>query len=113
MAGAVQSGLLSEREYDALIRALSATVKGRAFLREFAERSRPQETRNLLQAVHQIEDNVSAVREQLLPAKIAEDLQRIAGDLKGSADDPDIRDQAISDLGRLADDLVQIDVKTE
>lgn len=111
MAGAINSGLLSQREYDAVIRALSATVKGRAFLRELAERSRPEETRNLLQAVRQIEASLSVVREQLLPGKIALELNRIAEEIRKSSDNPDIRDRAISDLTRLAGDLMRMEAK--
>ena len=109
MAGAIESGLLSEREYDALIRALSATVKGRAFLRELAERSRPEETRNLLEAVRQIEASLSVVREHLVPGKIAQDLQQIADALQSSPDNPDLRNRAVSDLNRLAVDLLRMD----
>ena len=113
MAGAIESGLLSEHEFDALIRALSATVKGRAFLRELAERSRPEETRNLLEAVRQVEANLSVVRENLLPAKLAEDLKRIAADFENTADNNDQREQAISDLHRIADDLMRIEAKSD
>ncbi len=109
MAGAIESGLLSEREYDALIRALSATVKGRAFLRELAERSRPEEARNLLEAVRQIEASLSVVREHLVPGKIAQDLQRIADALQSSPDNSDLRNRAVSDLNRLAGDLLRMD----
>lgn len=108
MAGAIKSGLLSQREYDALIRALSATVKGRAFLREFAERSRPLETRNLLDAVRRIETSLSADREQLLPVGIATELDRIAHELERSSGASDFPDRAISDLRNLADDLMRV-----
>lgn len=107
MAGAIESGMLSEREYDALIRALSATVKGRAFLRELAERSRPQETRNLIAALHQIEASLCEVREQLLPGSIALELNRIADELHASSEVPDIRERAVSELRSLADDLAE------
>ena len=113
MAGAIESGLLSEREFDALIRALSVTVKGRAFLQELAERSRPEETRNLLEAVRQVEANLSVVRENLLPSKLAQDLQRIAVDLENAPDDHDQRNQAISDLRRIADDLMRIEASSD
>ena len=109
MAGAIQSGLLSQHEYDAVIRALSATVKGRAFLREISERSRPEETRNLLEAVRQIEASLSVVREQLLPGRIALELNRIATDLRRSANDPDLREHATRELARLADDLMRVE----
>ncbi len=113
MAGAIESGQLSEREFDALIRALSSTVKGRAFLREHSERSRPEETRNLLEAVRQVEANLSVVRENLLPAKLAEDLKRIAADFENAPDNHDQREQAISDLRGIADDLMRIETKTD
>ena len=105
MAGAIQSGLLSEREFDALVNALSTTAKGRAFLREHIDRARPEETRKLLEAVRQIEASLSVVREQLLPESIATELNRIAGDLQRSSDDNGLRDRAVTDLARLADDL--------
>ena len=113
MAGAIESGLLSEREFDALIRALSATVKGRAFLQELSERSRPEETRNLLEAVRQVEANMSVVRENLLPAKLAQELHRIAGNLESEPDNNDHRDQAASDLRRIADDLMRIEPNSD
>jgi hypothetical protein len=105
MASAIQSGLLNEREYEALVKALSSTAKGRAFLNEHVERARPEETRKLLDAVRQIEASLSVLREQLVPGRIAAELQRIAADLERSGDDAALRTRTIADLRSLADDL--------
>jgi hypothetical protein len=105
MANAIQSGLLNEREYEALVKALSSTAKGRAFLNEHVARARPEETRKLLDAVRQIEASLSVLREQLVPGRIADELKRIATDLKHSGDDASLRTRAIDDLRSLADDL--------
>ena len=105
MAGASQSGNLSEREYEALVSALSSTAKGRAFLNEHIVRARPEETRNLLRAVRQIESSLSRLREQLVKEGIADELQRIADDLRRSGDNPALRRKAAADLRRIAGDL--------
>ena len=105
MANAIQSGLLSEREYEALVKALTATAKGRAFLNEYVARARPEETRNLLDAVRQIEASLSVLREQLVPGRIAAELPRIAADLQRSGDDNALRTRTIADLRSLSDDL--------
>lgn len=105
MARAIYSGLLSERDYEALLKALSSNAKGRAFLGAHIERSRPDETRKLLEAVRQIEASLSVVREQLLPESIAAELRRISTDLQHSAGDIDRRGRAVADLTRLADEL--------
>ncbi len=106
MARAIHSGLLSEREYEALVKALSSNAKGRAFLGEHLERNRPDETRKLLEAVRQIEASLSVVREQLLPESIAAELRRINIGLQNSIDD-DSRARAVDDLARLADQIGQ------
>jgi hypothetical protein len=105
MAGASQSGILSEREYEALVSALSATAKGRAFLSEHIVRARPEETRNLLRAVRQIETSLSRLREQMVKEGVADELQRIADDLRRAGDDPVRRRKAAADLRRIAEDL--------
>ena len=105
MASAILSGMLNEREYEALVKALSSTAKGRAFLNEHIVRARPEETRNLLEAVRQIEASLSVLRDQLVPDTIAADLQRIAADLHRSGNDTEIRNRTIADLRSLADDL--------
>jgi hypothetical protein len=105
MAGAIQSGVLSEREYEALAKALSSNAKGRAFLAEHIVRARPEETRNLLLAVGQIEASLSVLREQLLPARMADELRRIAADLQRSGEDAALRARTVEDLRKLAGDL--------
>ena len=105
MAGASQSGILSEREYEALVAALSSTAKGRAFLSEHIVRTRPGETRNLLRAVRQIETSLSELRKQLVNEGIADELRRIADDLRCAGDDPTIRQKAAADLHRMAKEL--------
>ncbi len=106
MAGAIQSGMLSEREFDAIVKALASTAKGRAFLREHIDRARPEENRNLLEAVRRIEASLSVVREQLLPESIAAELKRIADSLQHPVDDhAALRSRAVADLVRLAADL--------
>lgn len=105
MADASQSGILSEREYEALLAALSSTAKGRAFLSEHIVRTRPEETRNLLRAVRQIEASLSELRKQLVHDGIADALQRIADDLRHAGEDPTIRQKAAAELHRMAEDL--------
>jgi len=105
MASATQSGVLNEREYEALVKALSSTAKGRAFLAEHVERARPDETLKLLGAVQQIESSLSSLREQLVPDRIADEIARIAAELQRLESDAGLRAQAIGDLFRLAEDL--------
>lgn len=105
MAGASQSGLLSEREYEALLAALSSTAKGRAFLNEHIVRTRPEETRNLLSAVRQIEASLLELRKQIVNEGLADELQRIANDLRHAGDDPIRRQKAAADLLRMAEQL--------
>jgi hypothetical protein len=109
MARANYSGLLSEREYEALVKALSSNAKGRAFLSRHIERARPDETRKLLAAVRQIEASLSVMREQLLPETIAAELRRISDDLRHSPDDVELRARLTADLAQLADDLTPVE----
>ena len=77
MAGRERLGHLSDREYEAVRSALMATAKGRAFLQEFAERARPDDTRALLLALRRMEESLALIRENLQPGTIAGTLRRI------------------------------------
>lgn len=105
MVRASYPGLLSEHDYDALLRALSMSAKGRAFLSEHIERTRPDETRRLLDAIGQMETSLSALRKELVPESIAAELRRIAADLENSIHGDGKRQRAVADLARLAADL--------
>ncbi len=78
MAGQERSGRLSDREFETVRGALMATAKGRAFLFEWVERTRADDTRTLFSALERIEENLTLVRDTLKPGAIADDLRRIA-----------------------------------
>ncbi len=78
MAGQEWPGHLNDHDFDEVHGALAATAKGRAFLREFAERARPDDTKSLFTALGRIEESLSLVRESLKPAALATDLNAIA-----------------------------------
>jgi len=78
MAGRTSFGQISETEFSNLLKALSATTKGRSFLAEYRRRSRPEETFSLLEALSRIEATIGSVRDQLQPVRIADELQHIA-----------------------------------
>jgi hypothetical protein len=98
MAAQTSFGQISESEFSHLLKALSATTKGRAFLNEYRRRLRPQETGSLLDALGRIETTIGSVRDQLQPERIADELRRIAMTLEiaadGAAADPEGDDTA-------------------
>jgi hypothetical protein len=78
MSGQKNFGRLSESDYSSLLQALSATTKGRSFLREYARRARPEETQGLLDSLQRIETTIEGVRSQLQPELIASELRHLA-----------------------------------
>jgi hypothetical protein len=86
MAGRVSIGQISESDFSNLLRALSATTKGRAFLAEYARRERPGETESLFESLQRIEATIATIRDQLEPDRIANELQRIAMTLEIAID---------------------------
>jgi hypothetical protein len=115
MAGQANPGQISETEFTRLLQLLSSTSKGRAFLNEYRERFRPEETLGLLDSLKHIEGSMSAVRDQLQPEAIANELRNIAMSLdlaiEGAEIDPEgdetarrfaLADQARSELLALA-----------
>ena len=86
MAGQTKIGNISESDFASLLKALSGNAKGRAFLAEFRRRSRPEETFLLLDTLGRIEAAMASVRDQLQPARIADELRRIAMILEIAAD---------------------------
>jgi hypothetical protein len=93
MAGQAQFGQISESEFTSLLQALSSTSKGRAFLDEYRRRFQPEDTHGLLQSLQRIEATMVAVRDQLQPERIADELRHIAMSLdiaiEGVAADPE------------------------
>ncbi|MHA1188922.1 MAG: hypothetical protein ACTSSQ_00450 [Alphaproteobacteria bacterium] len=69
---------MSGHDFEEVHSALAATAKGRAFLREYAERARPDDTKSLFTALGRIEESLSLVRDSLKPAALANDLNAIA-----------------------------------
>lgn len=78
MAGRKKLGPLSEPDFANLLQALSATTKGRSFLDEYRRRCLPAETLRLLDSLSQIETTLGAVRDQLQPERIADELRHIS-----------------------------------
>jgi hypothetical protein len=109
MAGRADFGQISEREFNSLLQALSSTSKGRAFLNEFRQRSQPEDTLGLIDSLQRIEGTMGAVRDQLQPERIADELRNIAMSLDlaldGAPADPDgdetARRFALADRARL------------
>jgi hypothetical protein len=93
MAGQPHFGDISERDFSTLLRALSGTPKGRAFLAEYLRRSRPEETGRLFGSLQRIEARVAAIGAELQPRRLAEELRRIAMTLEiaidGASIDPE------------------------
>ena len=56
MAGQADLGQIAEADYSRILRTLSGSVTGRAFLLEYRRRTRPEETNALLAALVRIED---------------------------------------------------------
>lgn len=98
MAGRADFGQISEREFNSLLQALSSTSKGRAFLNEYRQRSQPEDTLGLIDSLQRIEGTMGAVRDQLQPERIADELRNIAMTLdlaiEGAAVDPEGDDTA-------------------
>jgi hypothetical protein len=93
MAGRANSGKISETEFSSLLQMLSSTAKGRAFLDEYRRRFQPEDTMGLLDSLQRIEGTMGAVRDQLQPERIAEELLHIAMSLdialEGADADPE------------------------
>jgi hypothetical protein len=78
MAGQAYFGQINETEFSSLLQALSSTSKGRAFLDEYRRRFQPEDTLSLLESLRRIETTMVAVRDQLQPERIADELRHIA-----------------------------------
>ena len=78
MAGRKKLGPISESEFDNLLQALSSTTKGRLFLEEYRRRCQPAETLGLLNSLSRIEATIGAVKDQLQPERIAQELRHIS-----------------------------------
>lgn len=93
MAGGATFGRISEAEFASLLRALSSTAKGRAFLNEYRQRFQPEDTLSLVESLRHIEATMAAVREQLQPERLADELRHVAMSLHIALDgvdaDPD------------------------
>ena len=89
MADYTPLGQISESDFSVLLKALSSTSKGRAFLNHYRESFRPEETANLLGSLRGIEKTVEDARDQLKPKRIAEELQHIAMSLDLAIDGMD------------------------
>lgn len=111
-----QPGRLSDEDFSTVLEALSATAKGRHFLAEYIRRSRPPETRMLLDALQRIEAHLHRVREQLQPERIAGELRRVAamlataeaarsGGSRAAAELLALIESAVGDLLALAESL--------
>ncbi len=98
MAGRKKFGPISEPEFESLLQVLSTTTKGRSFLDEYRRRCQPAETFGLLGSLSQIEATLGAVRDQLQPERIADELRHISMTLdiaiEGALADPDGDDMA-------------------
>jgi hypothetical protein len=98
MAGRNKLGPISEPDFKHLLQTLSATSKGRSFLQEYLRRHVPAENLRLLNSLAQIETTLGAVRDQLQPERIADELRHIAMTLdiaiEGALADPDGDDTA-------------------
>ncbi len=86
MAGRTDSGHITDSDFSSLLQALSASTKGRAFLAEFRRRSRPEATSTLIEALRRIEASIASVRDQLQPARIADELHRVSMTLEIAAE---------------------------
>lgn len=86
MVGRASPGHISESEYSSLLHALSASTKGRSFLSEYSSRLRPEEDRTLLDSLLRIESTIAALRAELLPDRLADELLRICMTLEIATD---------------------------
>jgi hypothetical protein len=78
MAGRASIGEISEADFSSLLAALSASPKGRSFLAEYRRRSRPDETQTLIDSLRRIEATIASLKDQLQPARIADELRRVS-----------------------------------
>jgi hypothetical protein len=102
MAGQTRTSNISESDFASLLKALSSTGKGRAFLAEFRRRSRPEETFLLLEALGRIEAAMASVRDQLQPASLADELRRIAMILEIATDGAEVDPEGDETARRMA-----------
>ena len=93
MAGQAGLGQIAEADYSRILKTLSGSVTGRAFLLEYRRRTRPEETNSLLGALVRIEDSIATVRDQLRPERLADELRYVAMTLEvaveGAEADPE------------------------
>ena len=93
MVGRASPGHISDSEYASLLHALSASTKGRSFLSEYSSRLRPEENQTLLDSLLRIESTIAALRAELLPDRLGDELLRISMTLEiatdGAAADPE------------------------
>jgi hypothetical protein len=75
--GETQFAQIGEGEFSRLLHLLSATKKGRAFLAEVRRRSRPQEIQTLRRSLQLIQQAIQGLRDQLQPARVADELRHI------------------------------------
>jgi hypothetical protein len=75
--GETQFAQIGEGEFSRLLHLLSATKKGRAFLAEVRRRSRPQEIQTLRRSLQLIQQAIHGLRDQLQPARVADELRHI------------------------------------
>jgi hypothetical protein len=121
MSGQKKIGHISEPEFADLLQALSATTKGRSFLDEYRRRSRPEETLGLIDSMSAIEKTLGAVRDELQPQTIVNELRHVSMTLDialdGAAPDPEgdetarrlaLVDQARRELETLAATLTAL-----
>jgi len=78
MGGETSFAQIGEAEYSHLLQTLSATRKGRAFLAEVRRRSRPEEIQTLRRSLQLIQQAINGLRDQLQPARVADELRHIA-----------------------------------
>jgi hypothetical protein len=93
MGGETPFAQIGEDEYSRLLQTLSATRKGRAFLAEVRRRSRPEEIQALRRSLQLIQQAMNGLRDQLQPARVADELHHIAMTLEiateGMVGDPE------------------------
>ena len=78
MDGETPSAQIGEGEYSGLLQLLSATRKGRAFLDEVRRRAQPEEIQTLRRSLQLIQQAIHGLRDQLQPARVADELRHIA-----------------------------------
>ena len=78
MGGETPFAQIGEGEYSHLLQTLSATRQGRAFLAEVRRRARPEEIQTLRRSLQLIQQAINGLRDQLQPARVADELRQIA-----------------------------------